>query len=169
MNLSNSPLLEQSVTIRSGVSFAIQGLIFLWTYYVVAPAHAGSPRIIRSAALLPLLIFLPTLYRKNEPSELVLLMYTVHNFLWLTATKVTAFCLNRGQLVKSYESRSRVAFALSLLCPITLDFKATAAENGNGKHVFKDVQFSVIKFTGREKMKVMTIMLFQLIARASLL
>lgn len=150
-----SPLLELDISIRTSFFVIAHIILYAWMRYVVAPAKVGRQRLFYSLGTMPVLLFMAFLFDADKPLEFVPALHAVHNFLWLTATKILAFCGNRGQLVKSYDSGNNTAFALGLLFPITVAFKEKRVERTQSRtlvdaHAFMDAQFSVIKYEGNE-------------------
>lgn len=101
MFLFESSVFDLDLSTRLGLSFFAQTLVFVWIYYIVAPLKAGWSRLTASAFVLPALTAIPFLFRHDaDVAEFIMRCYSVHTFFWLTTSKLIAFCLNRGQLVK---------------------------------------------------------------------
>jgi len=146
-------LTDLDLTLRLGLFFLAHFPLALWMLRVVAPAEPGSSRLVRCLPLIPLLWFMSCLFRTDSPGEFTVAHYCLFNFLWLTPSKIWSFCFNRGQLMKGYESGSTCAFVIGVLFAVDVAFDEIPIAKGkdlgsNGKRVFRDVQFSVVQFSG---------------------
>lgn len=151
MQAVHASLLGLDLSVRSSLFVLFQILLFLWTRYVVAPAKVGTARIARCAPLVPVLILLTMLFDVNVATEFIPAVYCSHNFLWLTAAKLWAFCMNRGQLVGSYESGNNAAFALGLVSPITVAFDVQpVSKKKDSSGGYRDAVFKVPHYTTKE-------------------
>ena len=151
----DASLFELDLSVRLGLFLLCHVYLFLWARFVVAPAKIGTPRILRSAPIVHVLLLLTFLFDVNKPAEFIAALYCTHNFLWLTASKLWSFCLNRGQLVRSYETGSKTAFALGLLSPVTIAFDVKPVEkekkhDTKQTHAYKDAQFTLPTFSSRQ-------------------
>lgn len=146
-------VLQLSLWRRQVLFFAAHVAIFAWMRYFVAPAKPGKTRILRAAPLLPLLLSLSFLFDIQKSEEFVAAVYAAVNFCWLTFSKIWSFCLNRGQLVKSYESQSDIAFALGLLCNVTVAFDEKPVDPSKDHqteiHAYRDARFDIIRLKGK--------------------
>lgn len=146
---------DLDISLRFGLFVLNHVLVYYWMRMVVAPAAPGAARIVRSLPVIPFLWVFNCLFRGDVPEEYMAAIYCSMNFLWLTPSKIWSFCLNRGQLVKSYETGSTAAFVLALLFPVTVAFdeKPFAKHKdhaGSKTQAYEDVQFSVVRLTGRD-------------------
>ena len=148
-------LTDLELSARLGLLVLANVFLFAWTRYVVAPAKAGRPRLYRVAPLVPATVFVTCLFRLDRPQEYLLALNSATIYLWLLPCTVWCLAMNRGQLVKSYDAGSTVAFALGLLGPVVVAFKEVpvAKEKGHSSArsggAYSDVQFEIVRFEGR--------------------
>jgi len=173
MHSLQASLLDLDLSVRLQAFLLCHVFLFLWTRIVVAPAEVGKERLVRCIPVVPVLLFLTFLFDVNRPAEFVPLLYCTHNFLWLTPTKLLAFCFNRGQLVCSYETGSNTAFALSLLCPVTIAFDVDPVEKRKGKdsklHAYEDARFSLPSFSAKKVLNEALDTIFRMAAKVVLI
>ena len=146
-----STLTDLDMSVRFGGFVAAHFLIYGWTRYVVAPAGVGWSRLVLSAFLIPLFLLLCVLFDVEDNKEFAAAVYTVCNFIWLTPFKILALCMNRGQLVKAYDSGCNAAFVFGLLFPVAVAFDAKpvskeSEDEAKKRHAFRDARFSVVRY-----------------------
>lgn len=165
-------LSDLNFSVRLVLFGTLNVVLFYWARYVVAPASVGWKRVVRAVPLLPVLWLVSVLFFADRPEEFILAGYSAFNFLWLTLSKLWSFCLNRGQLVKSYESGSGVAFALALLSPVNVAFEEKPVEESKGhetkeRHAYEDARFAVIGFSWKGVVREMAEVSFGIAVKVS--
>mgnify|MGYP000754310922 CR=1 FL=1 len=158
---------ELDLSVRFTVFIVAHVILFQWMRSVVAPAAVGRPRLLRAAPLLPLLLSMSYVFNIHKAEETIAAWYAVGTLSWQCTSKIWSFCLNRGQLVKSYDSGSIVAFALSLLLPVVVSFdeeQVKSDDKGKGRHAYSDARFAVVRYKGRAFYVKVAVTLLYLIA-----
>ena len=157
---------------RVWLYFAGQFAVFLWVRYVVARTKAGGNRLAWTAPVLPVLLFISSLFRIDDPEESAVAGIAFANSLWLIPSKLFALAMNRGQLVKSYDGGSTTAFALGLLVPVVVAFEEIPVgehkdRSDTPKGVYLDVHFRPIRFSGAAFFMECTTIVFQVVMKVS--
>ena len=145
-------------------------VLYYWMRYVVAPARPGWPRGMRAMILTPFLTVMCVLFDAQKNEEATAAVYSILGFLCMTPAKIISFCMNRGPIVKAYDSKSTLAFVLSLLFPVSVAFDEKKAADENEEkatepHAYKDARFSVLRFEKTERWMRVTTMIFQTIGK----
>ena len=145
-------------------------VLYYWMRYVVAPARPGWSRGVRAMILTPVLAIMCILFDAQKNEEATASVYSIATFLCMAPSKIICFCMNRGLIVKAYDSKSTLAFVLSLLFPVSVAFdekKVTGKneEKATEPHAYKDARFSVLRFEKTERWMRVTMLLFQTIGK----
>eukprot|EP00210_Caulerpa_lentillifera_P001675 g1610.t1 len=149
--------------------FALANVILpVWTYKVIIPAKVGWTRFWLALPLFVLCYLVFTLFDYNRPSDRGMVVHCVSTYLWLAPWKLIALSLNRGPLVRAFESRSLSAFIIALLLnvsvafdekPLSLEKKTDdsktppSSPQGSMVYAYDDVRFTVIKYKGKALLK----------------
>eukprot|EP00210_Caulerpa_lentillifera_P001780 g1710.t1 len=150
-------LSDLDTSVRYSLFFLANIVLVVWTQCIVGRAKAGWHRFILAQPMFALCLMICFLFDFERPSDRVMLMHVVTNYLWLTPWKIFGFCLNRCQLTRAYESKSLGAFIVALLYNVNVAFetKPLAIEKKKDKpedtsiRAFDDVTFVAIKHKGR--------------------
>ena len=169
-----SALWNIDLSIRHGILVAGHFALFYWTRHVVAPATTGLSRFLRALILAPLLLLLGALFTAERDDEFVPAFYCGCLFLFLTPGKIYSFCMNRGQLVKAYDSGSTSAFVLALLLPVAVRFRAEKVsketeEKPRKHHPYNDVRFHVVHYQKEERTRQALTYLVHVVAKVTTL
>ena len=120
--------------------------------------------------LAPVLLIMCLLFDAHKIGETNAAVHSVSGFLCMVPSRLIAFCMNRGPIVKAYDSKSTLAFVLGLLFPVSIAFdekkvKDEDEEKPTEPHAYKDVRFSVLRFEKAERWRRVAVMLFQTIGK----
>ena len=149
---------------------ALHFVLYYWMRYIVAPARPGWSRGMRAMILAPVLPIVCFLFDIQKIEETNAAVYSVSGFLCMMPARIIAFCMNRGPIVKAYDSKSTLAFVLGLLFPVyvALDEKKVKDEDEEKpteSHAYKDVRFSVLRFEKTEHWRRVAMLLCQTIGK----
>ena len=167
-----SALWNIDLSVRLGILIAGHFAFYYWTRYVVAAATTGLSRFLRALMLMPLLVFFCVLFLPHRNEEFTTALYCICVFSFLTPCKICSFCMNRGQLVKAYDSGSTGAFVLALLFPVTVKFRKERVsketeDKPEKRHPYKDVRFHVVHYQETERTREALIFAAQVIAKVT--
>eukprot|EP00210_Caulerpa_lentillifera_P001781 g1711.t1 len=149
-------LSDLDTSLRYSLFFLANIVLIVWTHYFVGRAKAGWHRFILAQPTFALCLMICFLFDFERPSDRVLMIHVVTNYLWLTPWKIFGFCLNRCQLTRAYESKSLGAFIVALLYNVNVAFETKPVDMEKKKdkpedtsiHAFDDVMFVAIKLKG---------------------
>ena len=155
---------------RFFVFVAAHFVLYIWMRYVVAPAPPGWSRGVRAMVMAPVLGVTCVLFDAKKNEEATAAVYSILGFLCMALARIISFCMNRGPIVKAYDSKSTLAFVLSLLFSVSVAFDEKKVTDKNEEkatepHAYKDARFSVLRFKKTERWMRVTILLFQTIVK----
>ena len=145
-------------------------VLYYWMRYVVAPARPGWSRGVRAMILAPVLAIMCILFDAQKNEEAIAAVYSIIEFLFMTPARIIAFCMNRGPIVKACDSKSTLAFVLSLLFPVSVTFDEKKVTDKNEEkatelHAYKDARFSVLHYEKTERWMQVARIFFQTIGK----
>jgi len=171
-------LSEADASVRYSLFFLANVILIVWTYKVIAPAKVGWSRFLLALPMFALCYWVFSLFDYERPSDRNMVIHCVANYLWLTPWKLTGLSLNRGPLVKAYETRRLSVFIVALLLNVNVAFEAKpiAQEKKSDDPTdpqkaitcaHDDVKFSAIKYKGKTLLKELLIIVVRIISKAS--